>query len=141
MDEAEGQFLLEIVSKATKLPGVKVDLRAFLAKTFNHLKGTELARLVEQGPQSLYKTKDLIKVANRVVLNDTEKSTVFSFAAGLPSNPVMMAGVTAANSGLMLVSRGLGTTVRKKNAASRFDEDLLVPADVKNRRRNRPASH
>ncbi|WP_260768819.1 hypothetical protein [Oenococcus oeni] len=82
MDKEEDQFLPEIVSKAIKLPGVKVDRRAFLAKTFNHLKGTELARLVEQGPQSLYKTKDLIKVANRVVLNDTEKSTVFLLLQG-----------------------------------------------------------
>ncbi|AZZ60421.1 hypothetical protein DSM07_03365 [Oenococcus sp. UCMA 16435] len=34
MDEEEDQFLLEIVSKAIKLPGVKVDRRVFLAKTF-----------------------------------------------------------------------------------------------------------
>ncbi|MFT8703720.1 MAG: hypothetical protein ABF755_03030 [Oenococcus oeni] len=31
-----------------------------------------------------------------MVLNDTEKSTAFSFAAGLPSNPVMMAGTATA---------------------------------------------
>ena len=49
MDEEEGQFLPEIVSKAIKLPGSKVDRRAFLAKTFNHLKDTELAQLVDQG--------------------------------------------------------------------------------------------
>ncbi|OIM25265.1 hypothetical protein ATX61_07705 [Oenococcus oeni] len=84
MDEEEDQFLPEIVSKAIKLPGVKVDRRAFLAKTFNHLKGTELAQLVDQGPQSLYKAKDLIKVANRVMLNDTEKSTVFLLRQGCP---------------------------------------------------------
>ncbi len=66
MDEAEDQFLPEIVSKAIKLPGVKVDRRAFLAKTFNHLKSADLAQLVDQSPQSLYEAKDLIKVANRV---------------------------------------------------------------------------
>ncbi|MHA5135021.1 hypothetical protein R5R61_08895 [Oenococcus oeni] len=82
MDEAEDQLLLEIVSKAIKLPGVKVDRRAFLAKTFNHLKGAELAQLVDQGPQILYKAKDLIKVANRVMLNDMEKSTVFLLLQG-----------------------------------------------------------
>ncbi|MHA5099202.1 hypothetical protein [Oenococcus oeni] len=31
------------------------------------------------------------------MLNDAEKSTVFSFAAGLPSNPVMMAGTATAD--------------------------------------------
>ncbi len=67
MDEAEDQFLPEIVSKAIKLPGVKVDRRAFLAKTFNHLKSADLAQLVDQGPQSLYEAKDLIKVANNRV--------------------------------------------------------------------------
>ncbi|MHA5207633.1 hypothetical protein R5R49_08795 [Oenococcus oeni] len=53
MDEAEDQFLPEIVSKAIKLPGVKVDRRAFLAKTFNHLKSADLAQLVDQGAESV----------------------------------------------------------------------------------------
>ncbi|MCV3296572.1 hypothetical protein NRF22_05520 [Oenococcus kitaharae] len=180
MDEEEDQFLPEIVSKAIKLPGVKVDRRAFLAKTFNHLKDTELAQLVDQGPQSLYKAKDLIKAANRVVLNDTEKSTVFSFAAGLPSMPLIMAGsatadilqyfafavrmaqevayvfgrpsifnedgalteagerevmlylgamlgVAAANSGLMLVSRGLGATAGKKMLQAALTKTFWYP--------------
>ncbi|SYW19972.1 hypothetical protein OENI_340025 [Oenococcus oeni] len=37
---------------------------------------------MDQGPQSLYKAKDLIKVANRVMLNDMEKSTVFLLLQG-----------------------------------------------------------
>ncbi len=82
MDEEEDRLLPEIVSKAIKLPEVKVARKAFLAKIFNHLKSAELAQLVDQDPQSLYQTKYLIKIANRVVLNDTEKSTAFSFAAG-----------------------------------------------------------
>ncbi|MFT8703719.1 MAG: hypothetical protein ABF755_03035 [Oenococcus oeni] len=60
MDEKEDRFLPDIVSKAIKLPGVKVDRKVFLAKTFNHLKSAELAQLVDQGPQSLYRAKDLI---------------------------------------------------------------------------------
>ncbi|EHN58179.1 hypothetical protein [Oenococcus kitaharae] len=180
MDEESDQFLPEIVSKAIKLPGVKVDRRAFLAKTFHQLEGAELAQLVDQGPQSLFGAKDLIKVANRVVLNDTEKSTVFSFAAGLPSTPLAMAGtatadilqyfafavrmaqevayvfgrpsifnedgalteagerevmlylgamlgVAAANSGLMLVSRGLGATVGKKMLQATLTKTFWYP--------------
>lgn len=115
-----------------------------------------------------------------MVLNDTEKSTVFSFAAGLPSNPVMMAGtatadilqyfafavrmaqevayvfgrpsifnedgalteagerevmlylgamlgVATANSGLMLVSRGLGETAGKKMLQAALTKTFWYP--------------
>ncbi|WP_239644812.1 hypothetical protein [Oenococcus oeni] len=53
MDEEEDQLLPEIVSKAIKLSGIKVDRKAFLAKTFNHLKGADLAQLVDQGAESV----------------------------------------------------------------------------------------
>ncbi|SYW09699.1 hypothetical protein OENI_10224 [Oenococcus oeni] len=39
----------------------------------------------------------------------------------------MMAGVTAANSGLMLVSRGLGTTVRKKMLQAALTKTFWYP--------------
>ncbi|MFD1466055.1 hypothetical protein ACFQ4L_08265 [Lapidilactobacillus mulanensis] len=86
-----------IIEQAIKLPGVRVDREAFLRKSFSKSTSDQLEKIIHFGPQAVYPIETLIKAAKRVVLRDAEKSTFFSFAAGLPSNLVTLVPAGAAD--------------------------------------------
>lgn len=96
MDNDKG-LLPSAISKAIKLPMVKVNRRAFLSKTFSDSQGEELSRIIDYGPQTIFDVSHLKVVAKHTVLRDTEKSSAASFVAGLPSNPIVMAGTGTAD--------------------------------------------
>lgn len=82
-------MLPAVIEKALKIPGVKVDRDAALAKAFAGVDKERLAAILdeERGPQSVCSVEEMTAAAKRIVMNNTTKSTALSFAAGLPSNP------------------------------------------------------
>ncbi|KRM55119.1 hypothetical protein [Lacticaseibacillus sharpeae] len=97
MPDQTEHMLPDIISKALALPVVRVDRRTFLTKLFPHATEVELMSILKDGPQADYTLEQLTKVARRVVMHDTEKTSAISFAAGLPSNIAVAAGTGTAD--------------------------------------------
>jgi hypothetical protein len=97
MSDQTEHMLPDIISKALALPVVRVDRRTFLTKLFPRATEVELMSILKDGPQAVYTLEQLTKVARRVVMHDTEKTSAISFAAGLPSNIAIAAGTGTAD--------------------------------------------
>lgn len=96
MSDSENKAI-QLVESAIKLPGVKVDRREFLTKTFKNVTANELSTILEQGPQAVISTMELNKKASGIINATVNKSSTASFAAGLASNPLVMAGTFSAD--------------------------------------------
>lgn len=88
---------IQIIEGAIKLPGMRVNRREFLSKTFSDVSSEKLHMIMEEGPQAVFSTEELEKIADKVIRKNTEKSTTASVMAGLPSNPLVMAGTFTAD--------------------------------------------
>ena len=88
---------IQIIEGAIKLPGMRVNRREFLSKIFSDVSSEKLHMIMEEGPQAVFSTEELEKIADKVIRKNTEKSTTASVVAGLPSNPLVMAGTFTAD--------------------------------------------
>lgn len=86
-----------LITNAVKLPGVKVDRKEFLAKSFTkYVSPIQLAEIIEKGPVNANINPKIIdKVAKKVITNRTIKSSSVSFAAGVPGGIAMAATIPA----------------------------------------------
>ena len=94
--ENESNALQKIITNAIQIPGVKVDRKKFLLATFDDKPSDKLKRILDVGPvEAGCSRKELKKLATALVNNRTLKSTVLSFAAGLPGGIAMAASIPA----------------------------------------------
>jgi hypothetical protein len=86
-----------IIANALKVPGVKVDRREFLVKTFgDKLSSDKISILIDKGPQEAGFSADKInRMAKSLVNKRTLQSSGTSFAAGLPGGWAMAATIPA----------------------------------------------
>ncbi len=84
-----------ILSKAIKLPGVKVDRSAFLTEMFgNHV--FDLQEILALGPVQAKCPKEILeRMAGDVIAKRTSQSAWVSFAAGMPGGLAMAATIPA----------------------------------------------
>lgn len=110
---------LYIINKAAAAPFVRVDRDEFLKAQFS--KSPYLDNILRDGPTSVYELEALHEKANEIIASTTTKTSLASFASGLPSNPAMMIGA----GGLDLVQYfGFAINMSQK-IAYLFGEDSL----------------
>lgn len=86
---------LQTIGAVSKLPVVRVDREAFLRK---HFAGSpHLAVILESGPQAVYTAESLRQKANGIIKSSVAKTSMASFATGLPGNPVVMVAAGGAD--------------------------------------------
>jgi hypothetical protein len=86
---------LQTIGAVSKLPVVRVDREAFLRK---HFAGSaHLAAIVEYGPQAVYTPESLRQKADALIKSSAAKTSVASFATGLPGNPAVMVAAGGAD--------------------------------------------
>ena len=79
-----------IISSAIKIPGVKVNRDEFLKKAFAE---SELADIINYGPVKAGISRENInRIGQKLILDRTSKSSLISFAAGIPGG--LAAGVS-----------------------------------------------
>lgn len=86
---------LQTVGAVSKLPMVQVDREAFLRKHFGDSEHLDV--ILERGPQAVYTAASLRKKANSLIKNSAAKTSVVSFASGLPANPALMVAAGGAD--------------------------------------------
>jgi hypothetical protein len=86
---------LQTIGAVSKLPIVRVEREAFLRKQF--ASSPHLAAVLESGPQAVYTVESLRQTANSIIKNSTAKTSMASFATGLPGNPVVMVAAGGAD--------------------------------------------
>lgn len=79
---------LQTIGAVSKLPVVRVDREMFLRKHFGDSEHLDV--ILQRGPQAVFSTKSLRKKANSLIKNSAAKTSMVSFASGLPSNPAVM---------------------------------------------------
>jgi hypothetical protein len=86
-----------IIANALKMPGVKVNRKEFLVKTFgDKLSSDKIPILIEKGPLEVGISTDKInRMAKSLVNKRTLQSSGTSFAAGLPGGWAMAATIPA----------------------------------------------
>ncbi|MGO5014133.1 bacteriochlorophyll 4-vinyl reductase [Niallia sp. Sow4_A1] len=86
-----------IIANALKMPGVKVNRKEFLVKTFgDKLSSDKIPILIDKGPQEVGIGTDKInRMAKSLVNKRTLQSSGTSFAAGLPGGWAMAATIPA----------------------------------------------
>lgn len=86
---------LQTIGAVSKLPVVRVDREAFLRK---HFAGSpHLDAILESGPQAVFTAESLRQKANGVIKSSAAKTSLTSFATGLPGNPVVMVAAGGAD--------------------------------------------
>ncbi|TCI26478.1 bacteriochlorophyll 4-vinyl reductase [Exiguobacterium sp. SH3S2] len=90
-------FFELLVTNAVKLPGVKVNRAEFLVKSFsNKVNSPQLTEIFERGPIQANVSQEMVRrVAKKIVMDRTFKSTSASFVAGVPGGIAMAATVPA----------------------------------------------
>lgn len=86
---------LQMVGAVSKLPVVRVDREAFLRKQFAG--SAHLDVILKIGPHVVFTAASLRKKADGVIKSSTAKTSMASFAAGLPGNPVIMVAAGGAD--------------------------------------------
>ncbi|GAB3127523.1 hypothetical protein GCM10027289_05030 [Tsukamurella serpentis] len=87
--------VLQTVGAVANLPVVRVDREAFLHKQFSG--SPHLQVILEQGPQTVYTVDSLRRKARTVVKDSAAKTSLASFATGLPGNPAIMVAAGSAD--------------------------------------------
>lgn len=73
---------LQTIGAVSKLPVVRVDREAFLRKQFGG--SPHLAVILERGPQAVYTAESLRRKADGIIKSSAAKTSLASFATGLP---------------------------------------------------------
>jgi len=98
IEDSSNSFEVALVT-ALKLPGVKVNRREFLLKTFDSYSknvAMDIIDILERGPVEVgISVKTLNKIASDLIQKRTIQSTGVSFAAGLPGGLAMAATIPA----------------------------------------------
>lgn len=86
-----------VIANALKIPGVKVNRKEFLVKTFgDKLSSDKIPILIDKGPQEVgIGTEKINRMAKSLVNKRTLQSSGTSFAAGLPGGWAMAATIPA----------------------------------------------
>lgn len=77
--------VLQTLTAASQLPMVKVNREEFLKTRFKD--SPHLDKILADGPTAVFSLKALRKEADKIITDMTTKTTLLSFAAGLPGNP------------------------------------------------------
>jgi hypothetical protein len=78
---------LQTIGAVAKLPIVRVDREAFIRKHFGD--SPHLDVILARGPQAVYTVESLRKKADSLIKNSVTKTSLASFAMGLPGNPAV----------------------------------------------------
>lgn len=88
-------FLENIIMHAIKIPGVNVDRNKFLASYFVN-EVDDINVILENGPvASNFDKNKLKKIAEKLILDRTTKTSIASFAMGIPGGLAMAATIPA----------------------------------------------
>ena len=94
--ENDNTLFVEVIDKAIKLPGVKVNRDEFLMKIFSKESPEMKKRILANGPINAGYGRDTLKKKAKKVVNDcTLISTSASFVAGLPGGLAMAGTIPA----------------------------------------------
>ena len=114
------QKTLDMVTALSKLPIIRVDREEFLRQQF---KDSEyLDQILEDGPQSVYTPESLRSKADKIIAASTTSTSLTSFAAGLPGNPVAMIAAGGAD---VVQYFGFALNMAQKLAYLFGDDDLF----------------
>lgn len=84
-----------IITGAIQIPGVKVDRIKFLKTAFLN-DNVDINAIIEQGPvEANISRETLSRIASKLILDRTSKSSLMSFAAGIPGGFAMAATIPA----------------------------------------------
>lgn len=81
-------YTLDTLNTVAKLPIIRVNREEFLRKQFSS--SPYIEQIIQNGPQSVYTVDSIRKKASKVIKNSTNKTSLTSFASGLPSNIAVM---------------------------------------------------
>ncbi len=113
---------LQTIGAVAKLPIVRVDREAFIRKHFGG--SPHLDVILERGPQAVYSVESLRKNADSLIKNSVAKTSVASFATGLPGNPAVAIAAGGAD-----VAQYFGFAINlAQQLAYLFGEDDLFDA-------------
>lgn len=86
---------LQTIGAVSKLPLVRVDRDAFLRRQFG--KSEHLDAVISEGPHVVYSAKSLRKMADGLIRRSATRTSLASFASGIPGNPVVMVAAGGAD--------------------------------------------
>ena len=96
-EQKDNTILVDTISKAIQIPGVKVNRSEFLVSVFKNADNDLREKILNEGPVAAGCNKEEIKaIAKKLVNERTLTSTGLSFAAGLPGG-IAMAGTIPAD--------------------------------------------
>ncbi|MFS4084186.1 hypothetical protein ACMDCO_00470 [Aerococcus urinaeequi] len=81
-------YTLDTLNTVAKLPIVRVNREEFLRNQFSS--SPYIEQIIQNGPQSVYTVETLRNKAKKVIKSSTNKTSLTSFASGLPSNIAVM---------------------------------------------------
>lgn len=97
VEQKDNTILVDTISKAIQIPGVKVNRNEFLVSVFKDADNDVREKILNEGPAAAGCSKEEIKaIAKKLVNERTLTSTGLSFAAGLPGG-IAMAGTIPAD--------------------------------------------
>jgi len=86
---------LQTIGAVSKLPIIRVDRESFLRKHF--ASSPHLDVILERGPQAVYTAESVRKLADTIIKSSATKTSIASFATGLPGNPAVMVAAGGAD--------------------------------------------
>lgn len=120
------EVLIQTITATSQLPFIKVNREEFLRTEFSGHE--QIEKIIKEGPQSVFSSQDLRKKAQRIIDDVTNKSSVASFVAGIPSNPI-----TAFASGGADIAQYFGFALNlSQQIAYLFGEDNLFDGSDNN---------
>lgn len=88
-------YTLDTLNTVAKLPIIRVNREEFLRKQFSS--SPYIEQIIQNGPQSVFTVDSIRKKASKVIKNSTNKTSLTSFASGLPSNIAVMVATGSAD--------------------------------------------
>lgn len=117
--------VIQIMTAASQLPMVKVNREGILKTRFKD--SPYLDKIIADGPTAVFTTKALRKEAEKIINDMTMKTSLISFAAGLPGNPF-----TAVAAGTADIVQYFGFALNlSQQIAYLFGEDELFVGEGK----------
>lgn len=95
MEEKLYSKTLQTIGAVSKLPMVRVDRESFLRAQFAN--SPHLDVILREGPHAVFTVESLRRKAKSVIKNSTAKTSMASFATGLPGNPAVMVAAGGAD--------------------------------------------
>ncbi|HEM4132409.1 TPA: hypothetical protein U1W75_002072, partial [Streptococcus suis] len=117
--------VIQTMTAASQLPMVKVNREEFLKTRFKD--SPYLDKIIADGPTAVFTTQALRKEAEKIINDMTTKTSLISFAAGLPGNPF-----TAVAAGTADIAQYFGFALNlSQQIAYLFGEDELFVGEGK----------